>query len=500
MQQAVGKIVDGFEGLETTAPSITAADPMSSIADKVNDAFGDAAPAVEDFEDITSADSMSEVADKVDGNFAKLEEDMSNGTFTFLHTSDPHGYTRNNTGGVQQMVSMMNNPNGYDYRFGCISGDLKAYTGGTRKPSIYDSMLKGCTGMQGGKLIVIGGNHDECDSWTSDDSDTENAALYAQSRSTAWLKSLLGSSAIGNKVVWGDTDGVTNEPITSAYYYQDFIVGTKKVRVICLDQYDTDACINEYNTAHSTAYVRRKSWTSGSHYRTAYSQAQVDWFIGLLMQTDSSYRVIIVTHDGVALQTPTVYANGEYNTEALFFTSDAANYSVNGGSWIPKVVHAWMNKTSINTTYTSSVPYNNGSDGEFSYQVNVVADFTSVDTGKLICYLAGHTHYDYSYWCNKTNYPGQLQLIITAATSNVAYTEHDDLLTEMTSFTQVVPGEPSYRVNRVTYDIDAHTVLVERIGQQTAALKSDTSKTRVRDRLLFNLDTMEVTHPNTGQS
>ena len=87
--------------------------------------------------------------------------------------------------------------------------------------------------------------------------------------------------------------------------------------------------------------------------------------------------------------------------------------------------------------------------------------------------------------------------IITAATSNVEYANYDDLLSNTSNKTQVVPSEPAYRVNRVTYDIEAHTVLVERIGQQTAALKSDTSKTRVRDRLLFNLDTMEVTHPNS---
>ena len=495
MQQAVGKIVDGFEDLDATAPSITAADSMSSIADKVNDAFGDAAPLVEDFEDITAADSMSEVADKVDGNFGKLADELSSGTFTFLHTSDPHGYTRNNTGGVQQMVSMMNNPNGYNYRFGCISGDLKAYTGTTRKPSIYDSMLKGCTGMQGGKLIVIGGNHDACDRWTSDSSDTTNYACYDQVRMTNWLKGLLGSEAIGNKVNWGDTNGVVNTPITSAYYYQDFIVGRKKVRVICMEQYDFDLCLAEHNAANPSDQKTHR--TEYYTYYTAYSQQQVDWFVDLLKHTDSSYRVIIVTHDGVAIQKPTVYDNGEFVTDALFFTSDDANYAVNGGDWIPKVVDAWMNNKAINVSFTGKVPHGTSTSAVFDHVVTVNDTFVGVDTGKLICYLAGHTHYDYTYWCHKTNYPNQLQLIITAATSNVEYANYDDLLSNTSNKTQVVPSEPAYRLNRVTYDIEAHTVLVERIGQQTAALKSDTSKTRVRDRLLFNLETMEVTHPNS---
>ena len=181
----------------------------------------------------------------------------------------------------------------------------------------------------------------------------------------------------------------------------------------------------------------------------------------------------------------------------IAYTSDDANYAVNGGDWIPKVVDAWMNNKAINVSFTGKVPHGTSTSAVFDHVVTVNDTFVGVDTGKLICYLAGHTHYDYTYWCHKTNYPNQLQLIITAATSNVEYANYDDLLSNTSNKTQVVPSEPAYRLNRVTYDIEAHTVLVERIGQQTAALKSDTSKTRVRDRLLFNLETMEVTHPNS---
>lgn len=492
MADAAQKIADGFMEQSMTPPSITAQDSMETIADKVGNAFVAAAPLVENYEAIGAQDSMSVIADKVEGNFRKMEDELTSGTFTFLHTSDPHGSTRNGTGGVEQMVAMMNEPGEWKYRFGCISGDMKPYY--ATSSTLYDTLLKGSSGMRDGKLIAIAGNHDACDRWSSD-TESANYACYDQQRTTNWLKNLLGSAAIGNKVVWGDTDGLTNTPILSAYYYQDFVVGRRKVRVICMDQYDFDQCLAEHNAANPNNQLAHR--TAYYTYYTAYSQKQVNWFVNLLKVTDCP--IIIVTHDGVAVQTPVVYADGEYNDEALFFTSEYdGDYQVNGGAWIPKVVDAWMSKKAISGSFEGTVPYGTSNTSIFKHKVTFDDSFVGVNTGKLICYLAGHTHYDLSYWCDKEIYPGQLQLVITASTSSQSFSNPDDLLTggEGSNIPQVVPSEPPYRVNRMTYDMEAHTLLVERIGQQTAALRSDPTKTRVRDKLLFDLETMEVTHPN----
>lgn len=157
-----------------------------------------------------------------------------------------------------------------------------------------------------------------------------------------------------------------------SYYYVDY--ATQKIRIICLDQYDTDS--TDTNIKTKTAH---------------YSQAQIDWLINTLKDsTTNEYAVIVVYHSCNEVGFPTYNDSG--------FCQDR-KYSMfqspTSGTIISDIIDAFQNGTSLSETYTAS---------DIRSTLTVNTTFSS--KGTFICYICGHEHIDYVGY--STKYPSQL--------------------------------------------------------------------------------------------
>ena len=164
-----------------------------------------------------------------------------------------------------------------------------------------------------------------------------------------------------------DRGGITHDAVkgylmpdrNNTYYYQDF----NDIRVIVLDQCDQSD----------------PDGTSGA--LGAYTQTQIDWFIGLLQDAlTNSKHVLIVMHDPE--QTPVINDMGFCQRYYRLGYVGEEYITIAGGTIIGDIINAFKNSASI------SKSYNNRNSGT----ITVNTSFSG--NGVFIGYVCGHYHAD----------------------------------------------------------------------------------------------------------
>lgn len=214
-------------------------------------------------------------------------------------------------------------------------------------------------------FLTVIGNHDAGSSTDPSTSYTTQAALIAK-----FLTPNIGFA-----------DLASGEYIEGAncYYYKDF--NSYKIRMIVLNQFDYP----DADAVGKTVLDYRRGFAF-------YSQAQINWLISTLGNTPNDYHVIICLHytaDNIdvenSLFTSEKYAGQRLtvynNTDGVFIEPNANT----GGQIIADIVNAWINKTTLNYTYTYGIITTQS-------PLIVNADFSSRIQSNFVCYIGGHWH------------------------------------------------------------------------------------------------------------
>ena len=131
---------------------------------------------------------------------------------------------------------------------------------------------------------------------------------------------------------------------------------------------------------------------------SAYSQAQIDWFINELNNVPAGNHLLIFQHGYTGANANDSCAwNQTWNT-----IIDISSY----GELIPDIVNAWVTGGTLSDTYTTSVT------GLSS--ITVSADFTSRGTGIFAGFVVGHYHRDLIGHSTKYSYQKIIALCCTA--------------------------------------------------------------------------------------
>jgi hypothetical protein len=443
--EAVGII---NQALEDAGSSVTVSNESgSSVSDKLNEVFG--ADLLDD------SQSGSEWSQAVEDGFDSLEPQPSiDAVVKFLHLSDPHGYASATTKAKDMLASDT------DLAFLFVTGDVTAYGSNN---GINSNISSDFTAI-GDKLLLLAGNHDTYDN-------KFGTSGTSQQATTNYIKNWLGQ-----RVTYGDQTGV------ASYWHKDIQLGeSSKLRIISMDQYEIDK-------------VRRGS------YHTMYSQAQVDWLIGLLKGLSASDYVIIATHEP-PVQSPAVPSGQSGDTypddyavamrpstsspgaEKLFVTEGLRAFGNRRNepsmNLLPQIMSAYMSGSVLTMTY------NNYNGNASNPDITINEDFRGINPATFLFYLGGHRHADIAYYLpnegSGKDWSDQLMLYITCGDKSINYQYDDDL--GGTGNSWGAPATPTntytYRVNQVTLDFGAKTITVERIGA------CNTARGRVRTSVTF---------------
>ena len=453
--QLVSKVNANFDS-EVVSTGDYAAEAVSAM----NAAFEGTSGA----ETMSAEDTATDLVADLNTNFELYEQGGGGelGAFKFLHVSDPHGYAD----AIEVSKNMMAQDSDISFLF--VTGDVLQYNTAIFPTNISNQF----DAIPSGKLLLLAGNHDTYDM-------PYDGASASQQTTTNYIKHYLS-----NNVTYGDTNGV------ASYWHKDFAIGENKLRIISLDQYEIDV-------------VRKPS-----SYYTVYSQAQINWFIGLLKGLTASDYLIIATHESpvqsqgpvpsgqstdtypdsyaVGLRPSAPYFDGAELREPgkLFVTEglrafgnrrDEPNFNL-----LPRIMDAYLNGEQLNMTYN-----NKGGDPN-NPDITINEDFSLVDACTFLFYVGGHRHADIgSYLPNENgafdggDWSSQLMLYITCADKECRYSYDDDLGAKGSEVTPTPVNALTYRINEINLDFDSKTITVNRIGSQ------NTSGGRVRDAITF---------------
>lgn len=445
--QLIGKVNSAL-GSEVVSTDDSATDAVAAL----NTAFAGTSGAVT----LSANDNAADFIDDLNTNIDLYDGDEPplDAVVKFLHLSDPHGYASSTTKAKEMLA------NDADLAFLFVTGDVTAYG---QNNGINSNISSDFTAI-GDKLLLLAGNHDTYDNKFGTSGSSQQAT-------TSYIKNWLGQ-----RVTYGDQSGV------ASYWHKDIQLSeSSKLRIISMDQYEIDK-------------VRRGT------YHTMYSQAQVDWLIGLLKGLLPSDYVIIATHEppvqsrsvqsGQSTDTyPDDYAVGlrpssNADTAKLFvseglraFGNRRTEPNIN---LLPRIMYAYMHKQTLALTYNN---YGGGSTPDIT-----INESFSGNPATFLFWLGGHRHCDIgTYLPNESgesdggDWSDQLMLYITCGDKNISYQYDDDLGGSGNSWG--APATPTnthtYRVNQVTLDFGEQTITVERIGA------CNTARGRVRTSVTF---------------
>ena len=131
---------------------------------------------------------------------------------------------------------------------------------------------------------------------------------------------------------------------------------------------------------------------------SAYSQAQINWFISELNNVPSGHHLLIFQHGYTGASTKETCAW----SQAYNVVNNISSY----GELIPDIVNAWVTGGTLSDTYSTEVT------GLSS--ITVSADFTSRGTGVFAGYVVGHYHRDLIAHSTKYSYQKIIALCCTA--------------------------------------------------------------------------------------
>ena len=292
-----------------------------------------------------------------------------------LHTSDLHlgfyGCTRR----LIQLVDLCNYLSNIDNTLNPLdlflhTGDLSnGGVGNNSSTTILRHFTDFTSTIESLKVPAIGllGNHDENVNGTS----TSVSTSYI-TRAKRWENYY--SAFTASTINWGN-EGV------AGYHYYDVTKNGQSIRFICLDQLD------HADPTGSIVYD-----VMG---QAVYSQAQINWLCGVALRVPDNYGVVICNHFPFAPRLSGYSHSYAALNDGIF---------VQGWRLIPDIVRAWVNRTSLNATYTDTVSSNN---------ITVNANFSTIGSGAVfICYLAGHTHSKDAFIVQDENHNSYKQLML----------------------------------------------------------------------------------------
>lgn len=390
-------------------------------------------------------------------------------TLRFLHYSDPHGYSQ----AVGKGNELMSDNN--DIAFAFITGDFSQY-----ENNILSSDLEaGLDAAPVGKLFMCSGNHDAYEM-------AYNGASASQQTTTNFIKHYMEYA----DVEWGDGDVASG---VASYWYKDVMVGSKKLRIITLDQYEID------NVRKVNSYP----------YYPMYSQAQINWLIARLSELDKEDYFIIAMHtppfrgfykdnfwpyaDATGDPTDPTFNKRLFVSECIVtMGNERGGKSVYDQNLIPRIIDAHINRKAVNFTYN-----NLNSVTPVNPDITVNVDFRGAEPSTFLFYLCGHTHWDETYYLPDAtllldpeydpatinpcggDWRDQLMLCITASYYNTNYSDYDDLGGLKGPTNPYFSQDHYVRINDITIDFALKKIKIERVGHPK------TVQGRVRDYITF---------------
>ncbi|HFR3749380.1 TPA: metallophosphoesterase [Streptococcus suis] len=178
------------------------------------------------------------------------------------------------------------------------------------------------------------------------------------------------------------------------YGYHDF--EDYKVRLIVLNEYDYP---DDKDEDGNWIYYNSLQY---------FSKEQLDWFVNTLKTTANDYAVIIARHHIEPTEYDEKIFKQHYDAKDLASTVTGSNGYMSD-SVIGDIVDAWINKTTLSTSYS----YSSGG------SVRVDADFSDRSDSNFISYITGHRHRLGVGYLKK--YPNQRVIAVDTSSSDSSY-------------------------------------------------------------------------------
>lgn len=224
------------------------------------------------------------------------------------------------------------------------------------------------------------------------------------------------------------------------YYYQDY--PEYKIRIIVLNQYDTDESAAVNPNEH-------------------YSQEQIDWLIDVLKDSrQKDFAVMIAMHAPFMEKLPKSNNKGFYQRQYSWMKFMDTNIS---GPIIEEIVNAFKHGSSIRETYSYvDMP---------DMKVTVDASFSG--NGTFIAYLSGHEHGDFIGY--STFFPDQLHLNMNVSCCMPEFADYN-FGEEVSDLARVEGTVTEDCFNVYSFDIENKLVKVVRVGSSVNDLMEDRKK------------------------
>ena len=344
--------------------------------DALDDDISDLQADVSDLQAATSG-ILYRNKEVLDGIYAACRWHQPHSTdkqFCLLLAGDIHGDTVR----MQNMIEFMNAVDAFDG--GIMLGDIMSWY---QDATWYTEAISNATKP----FLTLVGNHDAAS--YSDDPDKHYEYVH-----DFYLK------FYEPNLPYADLQDGEHES-DNTYYYKDFV--DQKIRIISLNQYEYPPDKNQDGT-----YVYQRG-------AVCYSQSQIDWLVNVLADTPSDYGVIIAFHVHPGWMEKDMDNILTASTAAGTAGAPSTLIASTNGYIIEEIVNAWVNGTTLNTTFAYTVS------GTYGTGIAVNADFTSRGEGEFITYISGHWHMSI---VSKTHNHGQASYTVAAAGLN-AETQSD---------------------------------------------------------------------------
>lgn len=323
----------------------------------------------------------------------------------FLHISDTHGSDRS----LEPACGFLNMT---DCSFGLLSGDIDA-------TSEMKDMLLSCTKP----FLMIPGNHD----------------AYDDGGEHKFRTRMLDPMQDINNVVFGAEQ--------CNYWHRDFYKAGYSLRVIGIDQWQTD---------HYSPQERESP--------SILTQEQIDWFIQVLKDSYDFDGIVIMIHEGFGnahiLQRDMNYTNDFISIYAKDYQNCYDYAGIQNAPLIPDIVEAYLSGENI-----TEKKYMNANDHDY---ITVTTDFLGPHDN-FIAYFGGHAHWDMVE--HLKDYPRQLQSLVAYGGYRTGSSLND--------LVKTVNGEFSFTINLNMIDFKNRTITIKRLG---STIKVDGTK---REQISF---------------
>ena len=323
----------------------------------------------------------------------------------FLHISDTHGSDRS----LEPACGFLNMT---DCSFGLLSGDIDA-------TSEMKDMLLSCTKP----FLMIPGNHD----------------AYDDGGEHKFRTRMLDPMQDINNVIFGAEQ--------CNYWHRDFYKAGYSLRVIGIDQWQTDHYSHKERESPSIL-----------------TQEQIDWFIQVLKDSYDFDGIIIMIHEGFGNATVGQRDTNVTNDFISIYAKDYENGYDYAGVYntliIPDIVEAYLTGENL-----AAKGYMNAN---YLDKVTVTTDFQGPHDN-FIAYFGGHAHWDMVE--HLKDYPRQLQSLVAYGGYRTGSSLND--------LVKTVNGEFSFTINLNMIDFKNRTITIKRLG---STIKVDGTK---REQISF---------------